>query len=163
MSQTQFVSYNTRGFWAYDVALGVFLKHLIDVAEEQEASVAGTWLTEAISWWRVVACVGDFGLTIDATWSAEQLNTFTRLAKESCARISHQESFTSTDLEGWSILDGKGIFPRGAKEIRTGPIIELGEAIVALVTGVLPNAPRGTAWFFGTPSGRSTIAMREDN
>jgi hypothetical protein len=151
-----------QGFWAYDVALGVFLKHLIDVAEEQEAKAPEIWLTQAIPRWRVVACAGPYQVLINPGWSAEQLNTFTSLAKEACSRIRRRELFTSTELEGWNILDGEGIFPRGDKEIHTGPIVDLGEAIVALVTGVLPAAPRGTAWFFGTPSGRKTIAMREE-
>ena len=33
MSKTQHVEYRGRTFWAYDVALGVFLKYLIDAAE----------------------------------------------------------------------------------------------------------------------------------
>ena len=75
MSRTQFVEYRDHGFWAYDVALGVFLKRLIDAAEEYHATEAGSWLSEAISWWRVVACVSDYGLTLDSTWSAEQVAT----------------------------------------------------------------------------------------
>lgn len=161
MSSLKFVECNADGFWAYDVALGVFLKHLIDIAEERQEDITGGWLKESVAWWRVVACVGDFGLRIDPNWSAVQLSIFTSLAGEACARISRRKSFAATDLEGWSILDGKGIFPRGAREIHTAPIVELGEAIVALVTGVLSPAPRGTVWLYGTPSGRTTIATRE--
>jgi hypothetical protein len=51
------------------------------------------------------------------------------------------------------------IFPRSNKEILTAPIIELGHAIIALVSGSLPRPPKGVAWFYGTPSGRSTIQM----
>jgi hypothetical protein len=48
MTATQYVEYANRGFWAYDVALGVFLKHLIDAAETSgQAQMA--WLLTAIS------------------------------------------------------------------------------------------------------------------
>jgi hypothetical protein len=51
------VSYKLNGSWAYHVALGIFLKHLIDVVEEEQAKSAGTWLVEAVESWRVVACI----------------------------------------------------------------------------------------------------------
>lgn len=42
MTATQFIEYERDGFWAYDVVLGVFLKHLIDAAEASPyASVDG--------------------------------------------------------------------------------------------------------------------------
>ena len=63
-------------------------------------------------------------------------------------------------MEAWSILEGEGLFARGAGEVLSGPIVELGEAIVRLIEGELPAAPVGTAWCYGTPSGRCTIAMR---
>jgi hypothetical protein len=52
------------------------------------------------------------------------------------------------------------VFSRGESQVLSGPIVELGEAIVALLEGNLPAAPAGSVWFLGTPSGRSTIAMR---
>jgi len=160
MSQTQFVEYRQRGFWAYDVALGVFLKHLIDVAEGHRLEHDETWLADSVKWWRVVACVNDFGLGLGEEWSASQVDTFVRLAREACVRIGRRQQFPAAEIEAWSILDGKGVFPRGASEVRSGPIVELGEAIVALIEGVLPAAPSGTAWLYGTPEGRGTIAMR---
>ena len=36
MSKTKFVTCGNSHFWAYDVALNVFLKHLIDAAETSE-------------------------------------------------------------------------------------------------------------------------------
>jgi hypothetical protein len=141
----------------------VFLKHLIDVAEEQQANGTDRWLAEQISIWRVVACVQDYGLTVDeGKWSAEQQSMFIRLAKEACSRIGQRDSFTPQEVESWDVLDGKGISPRGAAEIDTAPIIELGEAIVAVVTGVLPEAPTGTVWFFGAETGRRTIRMSDE-
>jgi hypothetical protein len=163
MSQTQFVEYRQSGFWAYDVALGVFLKHLIDVAEELRLEHERRWLTETVQSWRVVACVNDYGLAIGEEWSAAQIATFLELAREACVRIGRRESFAATEMEAWSVLEGRGVFARGASEVASGPIVELGEAIVALLEGELPSAPPGAAWLYGTPSGRRTIAMRSPN
>ena len=63
MSATQYVEYADRGFWAYDVALGVFLKHLIDAAETSDQAKTA-WLSAAVSSWRVGAWNGDYGLTL---------------------------------------------------------------------------------------------------
>jgi hypothetical protein len=160
VSQTQFVEYRQSGFWAYDVALAIFLKHLIDVAEEQSFEHEETWLGEAVKWWRVVAGVNSYGLAISENWSASQIAVFVRLARDACVRIGRHESFMATEMEAWSILDGRGVFARGASEVLSGPIVELGEAIVALIEGKLPAAPAGEVWLYGTPAGRRTIAMR---
>jgi hypothetical protein len=160
VSQIQFVQYRQIGFWAYDVALGVFLKHLIDVAEERSLGDDERWLAEAVQSWRVVACVNSYGLALGEDWSGHQIATFVSLAREACVRIGRRESFLPTEMEAWSILDGEGVFARGAKQVVSGPIVELGEALVALIRGELPAAPVGTVWCHGTPSGRCTIAMR---
>ena len=57
------------------------------------------------------------------------------------------------------MTDELRIFPRSATEVPTAPIVELGHAIIALVSGNLPRSPEGEAWFYGTPTGRSTIRM----
>jgi hypothetical protein len=46
-----------------------------------------------------------------------------------------------------------------ANQVFTAPAIELGRAIIALLFGELPEAPKGEVWIFGTPMGRSTIRM----
>jgi hypothetical protein len=57
VSQTQYVAYGDRGFWAYDVSLRVLLKHVIDVANERLSTNADPWLADAVSAWRIVAAV----------------------------------------------------------------------------------------------------------
>ena len=159
MSKTQFVDYGTQGFWAYDVALGVFLKHLIDAAEASDHART-PWLSSAISSWRRVACVSDYGLTLDADWSAEQRQAFIALAEDSCSSLAKRDSIPAEEIAAWPLLDDLRIFPRGATEVATAPVVELGRAIIALVSGNLPEAPHGTAWLYGTPEGRRTIGMR---
>ena len=92
MTQTQFVAYRDQGFWAYDVALGVFLKHLIDVAAQRRLDEP--WLAEVSAWWRVVACVSDYGLTIDSSWSDDQVATFLDMVAEACRRLSERDSLS---------------------------------------------------------------------
>src|SRR5262249_45079298 len=164
MSKTKFIAYGNRdwaygdipsGFWAYDVALDVFLKHLIDAAEASEGTNTA-WLSTAISDWRL-ACVPDYGLTLDASWSAAQRQTFLALAEEACTRLATRESIPSEEIVSWPILDDIRIFTRGAAQVPTAPVIELGRAIIALVNRQLPEAPEGQIWLYGTPEGRMTI------
>ena len=60
MSQTQYVKYANRGFWAYDVALGVFLKHLIDAAETSDQAKRGGYrLPSRLGvWWLAFRIMG---------------------------------------------------------------------------------------------------------
>jgi len=159
VSKTQFVKYANRGFWAYDVALGVFLKHLIDEAEV--SGQANTpWLSSAVSSWRE-AFISGYGLTLDVNWSATQRDTLVTLAEEACARLATRESIPAEEIDSWHILDDERFFSRGAAEVFTAPVIELGRAIIALLSGQLPNAPKGEIWFYGTPNGRCTLRVRQ--
>ena len=63
------------------------------------------------------------------------------------------------EIVSWPFADDVRIFPRAAKEVLTAPVIELGCAMIALLSGQLPEAPKGKAWFFGVPGGDSTIEM----
>lgn len=147
-----------RFFWAYDVAAGVFLKHLID---EAEASVHANepWLSKAVSSWRVQASITEFGLTLEEEWSSAQRAIFIELAEDACKKLEIRESIPAKEVASWPMTDKLRIFPRSATEVLTAPIIELGRAIIALVYGNLPPSPKGEAWFYGTPTGRSTIQM----
>lgn len=160
MTQTRFVEYGSRGFWAYDVALGIFLKYLIDAASHREEDPTRPWLADAVAWWRIVACVSDYGLSCDPEWSSDQLATFVELTDEACAQLALREVIEPAEVASWHVLDDQTIFLRNAAQVRTSPIVELGLAIRALVTGSLPDAPPGASWLYGSPDGRKTIAMR---
>jgi hypothetical protein len=149
VTKTQFVEYEGRGFWAYDVGLGVFLKHLIDAAEAS-GQAADPWLEETVAWWRVVACVSDYGLDLGPPTDAQrQLLIALKLAK--------RPSIGADEIASWDASDGLKIFTRGAAEVETGPVIELGQAIAQLLAGTLTEAPPNTWWFYGTPEGRDII------
>lgn len=159
MSRTAFVSYGDDGFWAYDVALSIFLKHLIDIAEPIAKESGADWLKEEIHWWRVIAgpCAGTYSLTLAPSWSAAQRELFVEMARRACDAMTTRKEFTEAEIAQWPMLDDVCIFTRGADVVETAPVIELGKAIVALADGSLPAAPPGNFWFYGTPEGRRTI------
>jgi hypothetical protein len=157
VSKTQFIKFGRQGFWAYDVAVGVFLKHLIDAAEGHPQGVL-PWLKDAISMWRVQACISDFGMTIDEKWTPHQLQTFLTLTEQACAALEQKrESIPAQEIVSWPLLEDYHVFPRGAESVATAPVVELARAIIALVKGELVDAPKGKIWLYGWPEGRTTI------
>ena len=158
VSQTKPITYATNGFWAYDVAVGVFLKYLIDAAQKS-TEAHSAWLSEAVSEWQVQAVVSDFLLSLDSGWSTEQEQLFIDLAEEACTALAARDSIPADEIVNWQFVDDQYIDIRGAKEVFTAPVAELGRALVALIRGTLPKPPKGEAWFFGRPEGRSTIPM----
>jgi hypothetical protein len=158
MTATKGITFARRFFWAYDVAAGIFLKYLIDEAESSEEASA-PWLSDAVSHWRVQAAITECGLTLEEDWSDPQRQNFIALAERACQKIAMRESIPAEEIVNWPLVDDLRIFPRGAADVFTAPVVELGQAIIALVSGNLPPSPKGKAWFYGTPSGRSTIRM----
>ena len=157
MTMTQFVDYRGKGFWAYDVALGVYLKHLIDAAEQRKPEADAEWLEEAVAWWRVAAVISDYGLTIESSWSESQIDVLLDLLDRACTRLAEHEEIPASEIVSWPLLDDLRIHPRGAIVVRTAPVVELGLAIIALINGTLPESPAGTVWFYGVLEGRTTI------
>jgi hypothetical protein len=158
VSRAQYVEHANGGFWAYDVTLGVFLKHLIYAAEASDQA-SSEWLSSAISSWREVACISDYGRSLDARWSEAQQQSFVALTEVACARLAERTSIPAAEILAWPLLNDLHIFPRGATEVFTAPVVELGRAIMALVSGTLPEAPKGMTWFY-TDIGRQTRQMR---
>lgn len=158
MSKTKSVTYQSRGFWAYDVAVGIFLKHLIDAAQSS-AEAEEPWLLEAMSSWRFWAVIPDIGVTLDERWSKEQQQTFIAIAEQACTTLAARDAIAAQEIYSWPLADDLHVHVRGAKEVATAPVVELGLAMIALLRGKLPEAPKGEAWFYGTPEGRSTIRM----
>lgn len=159
MSATMFVhGRNDRGFWAYDVAAGIFLKYLIDAAESYARHKKAESLRECICDWRVSAILlANVGLHLEGERSAEELAVILRLIEDACETLTGRGSISADEMQSWDILDGQGIFARGYDPFPTVPVVELGHAIQALLIDTLPAPPEGTWWFFGTPTGRSTI------
>jgi hypothetical protein len=151
VSQTKYVEYGDRGFWAYDVSLGVLLKHVIDVAEHRLSNGADPWISDAVSAWRIAAAVPDIGLTLDRTWSAAQKDTFLGMLQTACRHIEERGSFSAAEIESWPIQDDLRIYPRGALNVLTAPVVEVGHAIGALMIGHLLQPPSRHELVYGAP------------
>jgi hypothetical protein len=161
MSKTLYVDFRGQGFWAFDVVSGIFLKHLIDVAEPRITDRHEPWLAEAVGRWRFNAICGDCGLFLDDTWSPEQVQSVRELAMAACELLSKRREISADEMSSWSLLNGEGVFPRGYASVTTESVIRLGQAIIQLLDGSLPEAPRGTWWFFGTEDAPNTLAKRQ--
>jgi hypothetical protein len=150
MSQTLFVHFRDGGFWAFDVVSAVFLKHLIDAATSYLDLHEEPWLSDAVARWRVNAAISDLGLFLDDSWSREQVNTFTALARAACDALSNRDKIPAEEIQSWQMVDDLCCFARGLPAVTAASAIRLGEAIIKLVNGVLPEPPPGTWWFFAT-------------
>jgi hypothetical protein len=164
MSKTLFVSFRDGGFWAFDVVSAVFLKHLIDAVTVHLERHSEPWLTDALPRWRFTAVCGDLGLFLDESWSPEQIATFSGLAREACDALSKREKIPAEEIQSWQIIDGDDgrCFARGMPFVTTASAIRLGEAIIKLVNGALPEPPPGTWWFFATEESGETLRKRGD-
>ena len=159
MSQTKFVSYGNNGFWAYDVALGVFLRHLIDAAVTRGLNPA--WLNDAVEHWRIIAFVDPYGLTLDESWPAEKIDVLVELIDQTCDLLSRRDSIPSDEVESWEGPDDLRLYARGEAAVPTNHVTSLGHAIRNLILGTLPAPPPGTDWCYGSQSTPLTIGRRE--
>ncbi len=164
MSATVPVVWKEQSFWAYDVALCVLLKHVIDAASRlmEEADDDDSWLAECIERWRINVVVGaNHCLYLNEDWTSAQLERVVSLFDAACTELAGRHAIEAVEIESWQVLDDHTIETRGAQRFSTVPIIELGRAITELLTGCLESAPPRSAWLFGSEDGRTTIGMRE--
>lgn len=112
--------------------------------------------------WRLGKCGPSFQ-TSDSPWiktgQPTKRKTFVALTEQACTALESRKSIPAEEIVSWPFVDDLRIFPRGATEVLTAPVVELGRAMIALLRSELPEAPKGEAWIFGTPAGRSTIRM----
>jgi hypothetical protein len=161
MSKTVYVEFRERGFWAFDVVSGVFLKFLIDVAATQHDLADQPWLAVAIKDWRIHAVVSDFALCFDSEWSERQMRIVTELANIACAELSKRDSISASEIESWEMIDDFRIFPRGLPGLATVWPIRFGRAVIELLNGSLPDPPKGTSWYFGIEDSPTTLPRRD--
>jgi hypothetical protein len=160
VSRSQAVTFAHKGFWAFDVAAGIFLKHLIDAAQDS-AEIDMEWLSKEVSNWRVWAVIGDFGIQFNEHWSSEQRIAVIALVEKVCAELAKREFIPAEEIVSWPFVDDLRINPRGAKAALTAPVIELGHAIIELLRDEMPEPPKGEAWWLGSETGRTTVQMSD--
>ena len=135
-------------FWAYDVPLSIFLKFLIDAADERLALGIDQWLVEATYDWRVnIAVGGSIALTIDEEWSQNQIDTIIELCRTAITAIRLSGDLPAREIESWPIIDDSRIFTRGHDPVPCEPVARLGEVFVSLLQNKLPKPPEGNYWF----------------
>jgi hypothetical protein len=105
-----------------------------------------------VSAWRIAAAVPDLGLTLDRTWSAAQKDAFVGMLETACRQIEERSSFSAAEIEGWLILDDRCISPRGSLKVSAGPVVEVGQAIGALMIGHVLEPPSGQELVYGAPT-----------
>jgi hypothetical protein len=103
---------------------------------------------------------GDLGLYLDEAWSDEQLATFTGLARKACEELSKRDKIPADEIQSWPMGDIGRCFARGLPYVTTASAIRLGEAIIKLVNGTLPEPAPGTWWFFATEDSGETLGKR---
>ncbi|SEL18575.1 hypothetical protein [Streptacidiphilus jiangxiensis] len=157
MSRTTPIRFGDTMFWAYDVALGVLFAEAIHVAERSLEDPQPSWRSDLIQEMRVNAVVGSSLSVLLDPLDADQRAALLTWVQEACSRLTARGGVSAAEVASWDVLDGESIHLRGAGHVAAGPVAELGEAIRLLLAGALPPAPEGQHWYYGTPSGRSSI------
>ncbi|MET8911172.1 hypothetical protein [Micromonospora sp. NPDC004551] len=159
MSKTCFVEFNGSGFWALSDSLAVLLGQSVVVAEEMAADRRSATFADVIHQLRVSAVVTDLGLLVDAAWRGTRLDLLLHLIEEANRRLAQRGRVTASEVAGWTAL-GDDVIELRRDTVETAPVIELGQAVLHLLRGTLPSAPKGTWWFYGVEGGPQIIVMR---
>ena len=151
MTKTRHVCFEEVMFSAYDVALGIWLKHFVELFELTDLRTDEWWIEKA-DWWRVVAAVDPYGIDFDEGWTPELREQFVTLAESVNAKLAERTEIPASEVASWDLGDGLTIWPRCAltESISTAPVIELGVAMIDLVQRILPATPVPGWWFVGT-------------
>lgn len=162
MSRSLYINFRGNGFWAYDVPSSVFLKFLIDAANDRLASGTEQWLTDAVQNWRVSAAIPDLSHYADDTWSQSQIDTVIELCRTAINAIRSGDDIPAREIESWPILEDQRIFTRGHDPVPCEPVARLGDAFITLLKNTLPEPPDRHWWFFTLDENPDTLAMRAD-
>ena len=156
MSQSTLVRFRGGKFWAYDVAVGVLLKYVIDRAVDGPAEL---WLTAAVERWRWETVVNEFGVHLDGNWSDRQVRAVDGLFAAACRDLSVRGPITAAEVEtpAWDLLPdepgrthdlGPGL--RGADRFEPDRAVQVGRGVRFLLAGSLPPLPpRAGTWGLG--------------
>ena len=101
---------------------------MIDCASTYTGRGDTGWLSDCVRLWRLYAVVSDVGLPFDDALSQDQVQIILRLADEACGALEARESISAHEMEAWDLLDGEGVFARGASQFPTAMVVELGRS-----------------------------------
>jgi hypothetical protein len=157
VSKTKGVQIFERFVWVWDNTLDIVLARMVEAAE----GVTGIDPAR-IDEWRLVASIGDYGLTLEACTGTERVALGVVLSRARAAIEAHGD-IVKNDLVGWSVLVGvevSGGFLR-TERLPVAALVEVVAALEDLVAGRFEPDPPGGAWILGAPGGRTTIGMRQ--
>lgn len=161
MSKTVPVGFRNRQLWAFDVSLSILLAETVRLGQAVAASSPGSWLTPVLDTLRRHAILGaNEYFDLDLTITDDQREQVLQIIADVARQLRHRGTITRGEAARWVVLDGHPVIWRNAEAVDTGPIADLGDALIDLVHGTLPDPPPGTWWYFGFPDGPHTIAMR---
>jgi hypothetical protein len=155
VSKTKAVGVLGRHVWAWDNSHDIALAHMIRAAERDEIDDA------TLTNWKVWATVGDLALQIEES-SNPNVSTILRLVARARAAIEEHGDVVRTDLERWSVLDGK---PISGGVLRVDPlpvaaVLDFVSGLEAMLNGELEPDPHSSWWMLGAPDGRTAVRMR---
>lgn len=163
MSCTQYIEFRGAGFWVFDVVSSVFLKFLMNAAEEQITANPEDWLRESISHWRINATTTDFGFYLNDDWTEAETAVVIAMCRAAIEAIRVRGNISAVDLQSQPILDDLFIDTRGIDLIPSQPIIKFGEAVTALLENKLSKPPLHHSWIFDLDDEIRMIPMKSNS
>lgn len=160
MSRTKPVGYAGFELWVYDASLSLLLAELISMVEELSPQDRPQWWQSVEHDLRVHAVVSDLYFDVGLGLDPTQQGQLAALLEAAADRVEQRGSFTADEAAQWKVLDEHPVIFRGSEPMSTAPVAELGRALAALLRGTLPSAPPNEWWYYGSPGGCRTIAMR---
>jgi hypothetical protein len=156
MSRTAPIEYDGQMLWAYDESRGIWMKHLIDAIVD---IAPDAWTDAELDGLRATASLGSAAAwTIELT--AEQRPHFLAAARQATDRLAAEDFLSRSEAQTRYMLEDLPLIRHsgGHELIATAPLVQLGNAVIALVEGTLEPPPPRNAWYF-TDDGRETIRM----
>lgn len=159
MSGTVFLEYRDRGVWATSTETAVLLATMVRVVEKSDG---GAWWAPTLENWRVQACVRDLGITLDSSWSDDEVERVTEVISKASAWLIAKGSLEASELNNWIVIDGMHPDAGGTfiQPLPSAPVVEVADALAELLEGTLPPDPEGGWWFVGTGGGRVMLPRR---
>lgn len=157
-------AFHDFGFWVYDVYQGLAFAEMAAVIEAAPEETRTEWTRHMLRELQVHAAISDFFIPVDE-WAAGHEDEFVELAAGARDRLVARGTVTPEEARDWRILDELPIHWRGSTPISTDGAVRFAEALIGIVRGTYPAAPRGRRWYFGdlTPAGElTTIGVVED-
>ena len=164
MSRTVAIEYRERHFWAFDAALAVWLIEIVNAATSDRLD-EDPWWAGHLRQWRVATVLGaNVGHQLPHDWDEQRFAQFLDISRRTIESLRVRRSERGATLAALRGVDGETTCAdryAAQDQVDLEPIAVLGQAILDLVLGQLPQPPAGSWWYFGEGSQPATITMRD--